>query len=190
MRPQSSVGFGEKYLQAQECGQSYVLYSYWSKGNAGTHFEKTRGARIRSRFRSINAHDEQNRLSSDELDTLRRSRKPYCGTHSQWRSAYKRGSTSIRSRSWISSWQCNYSKKRLLFYRLVNSAKTTDIPMSGSAVKNHGWPKRGRQLYAKRTTSYLLLFQGYPPVLGAIRRQHRHRRICLQQVQLKSEVTD
>ena len=43
--------------------------------------------------------------------------------------------------------------------------------MSGSAVKNHGWPKRGRLLYAKST------FQGYPPILGAIRRQHRHRRI-------------
>ena len=65
----------------------------------------------------------------------------------------------------ISSWQCNYSTKRLLFCRLENSAKTTDIPMSGSAVKNHIWPKKGRQLHAKRTTSYLLLFQGYPPVL-------------------------
>ena len=42
---------------------------------------------------------------------------------------------------------------------------------------------------AKRTTSYLLLFQGCPPVLGAIRRQHRHRKICLPQVQL-SEVTN
>ena len=28
---------------------------------ASTHFEKTRGARIRSRFRSINAHDKQKR---------------------------------------------------------------------------------------------------------------------------------
>ena len=28
MRPQSSTGFGEKYVQAQECGQSYVSYSY------------------------------------------------------------------------------------------------------------------------------------------------------------------
>ena len=90
---------------------------------------------------------------------------------------------------WIFSWQCNYSKKRLLFYRLENSAKTTDIPVSGSAVKSHGWPKRGRHVYSKRTTSYLLSFQGYPPVLGATRRQHRHRRIC-QQVQVKSEVTN
>ena len=32
--------------------------------------------------------------------------------------------------------KCNYSKKRLLFYRLENSAKTTDVPMSGSAVKS------------------------------------------------------
>ena len=30
----------------------------------------------------------------------------------------------------------------------------------------------------------------YPPVLGAYRRQHRHRRTCLQQVQPKSEVTN
>ena len=88
----------------------------------------------------------------------------------------------------ISSWQCNYSTKRLLFCRLEHSAKTTDIPMSGSAVKNHIWPKKGRQLHAKRTTSYLLLFQGYPPVLVATRRQHRHYRICLQQVQPKREV--
>ena len=33
---------------------------------------------------------------------------------------------------------------RLQFYRLENSAKTTDLPMSGSAVKNHGWLKRWR----------------------------------------------
>ena len=33
-------------------------------------------------------------------------------------------------------------------------------------------------------------FQGYPPVLVAIRLQHRHCGICLQQAQPKSEVTD
>ena len=59
MRPQSSMGFGETYLEAQECEKNYVLLSYWRKGNAHTHFEKYRRARIRSRFRSINAHDEQ-----------------------------------------------------------------------------------------------------------------------------------
>ena len=87
----------------------------------------------------------------------------------------KKAHTSPHAQTQFWSWQCNYSKKRLLFYRLENSAKTTDIPTSGSVVKNHGWPERGRQLYAKRTTSYLLLFPGCPPVLVAIRRQHRHR---------------
>ena len=38
-------------------------------------------------------------LSSEKLDTLRRSRNPHCGAYSQWRSAYKRGSTRKRSRS-------------------------------------------------------------------------------------------
>ena len=41
----------------------------------------------------------------------------------------------------ISSWQCNYSKKRLLIYRLEYSSKTTDISMRGWAVRNHGWPR-------------------------------------------------
>ena len=45
-------------------------------------------------------------------------------------------------------------------------------------------------MYPKRTTSYLLLFQGYPPVLGATRRQHPHRRSCLQQSLLNREVTN
>ena len=44
-------------------------------------------------------------------------------------------------------------------------------------------------MYAKRTTSYLLLFHGYPPVLEAIRRQHPHCRIC-QQFLLQNEATN
>ena len=47
------------------------------KGNAGAHFKISRGARIRGRFRSIDAHAEQKKdLSSDELETFRKSRKP------------------------------------------------------------------------------------------------------------------
>ena len=38
----------------------------WSKGNAGTYFKKTRGARIRSPFRSINAHDEQKKSKAQK----------------------------------------------------------------------------------------------------------------------------
>ena len=38
--------------------------------------------------------------------------------------------------------------------------------MSGSAVKNHDWPKMRRRFYAKRTTSYLLLFEGLSTRVG------------------------
>ena len=38
--PAEQHGIWRTYSQAQEFGQSYVLYSYWSKGNDGTHLEK------------------------------------------------------------------------------------------------------------------------------------------------------
>ena len=75
MRPQSSVGFAEKHLQAQAFRQNCVLCSWWRKGDAGTcFFKKTRGERIRSWFRSIDAHDKE--LISGEMDTVKRSRTP------------------------------------------------------------------------------------------------------------------
>ena len=46
MRPQRSMGLGEKCRQAQKQGQGYVPLSYRSMGHAGTLFEKARGARI------------------------------------------------------------------------------------------------------------------------------------------------
>ena len=66
----------------------------------------------------------------------------------------------------VFSRQCNDSKIRLQFCHLVSSAKNTDTPMSGSAVKNHGWPQMGRQLLAKQTISYFLSFQVCHPILS------------------------
>ena len=74
--PAQLHGIWRKYLQAQEFGQNYVPHSNRSKGNAGTCFKETRGERIRSRFKSINAHDEQKKVKLRELDTTRRSRTP------------------------------------------------------------------------------------------------------------------
>ena len=45
--------------------------------------------------------------------------------------------------------------------------------MSGSAVKSHGWPKTRRVLSARQIISYFLSFQGYPPILKAVRVLHR-----------------
>ena len=53
------MGCGEKCLQAQNKGQRHVLLTFRSMGDAGTLFEKARGARIRGRFRRIDAHAEQ-----------------------------------------------------------------------------------------------------------------------------------
>ena len=78
MRPQRSMGFGEKMLQAQECGQNLVWISHWRKGNAGNHFEKVQKI---ENSQSIQEHQctwwAKKDLSSDELDTLRRSRNPF-----------------------------------------------------------------------------------------------------------------
>ena len=38
------------------------FFFHWSQGNAGTHFKISRGVRNRSRFGSVNAHDEQKRV--------------------------------------------------------------------------------------------------------------------------------
>ena len=68
--PAKQRGIWRTYLQAQEFRQNYVLYSHWSKSNAGIYFKKTRGARIRSWLRSINAHDEQKRIEIGKREIL------------------------------------------------------------------------------------------------------------------------
>ena len=65
-----------KILQAQECGKYYGLLSYRSKGNAVTHFEKSAGARIRSRFMSVTAHDEHH----VEESSGKENRRGTCGS--------------------------------------------------------------------------------------------------------------
>ena len=123
-------------------------------------------------------------LSSDEFDTLRRSRNTHCGAYSQWVKCIQTRKHKFSFTTSISSWQCNYSKKRLLFSRLENSAKTTDIPMTRVDQRGEDSFMRNGQL---RTSCCSRVIH---QVLVAIRRQHRHRRICLQQVQPKNVVTD
>ena len=79
MRMQSSVGFGEK---ASDFGQTVFHVPGEVKGNAGAHFTETRGARIRSWFRSIDAHDEQERIKLIRDGHSKKVQKPnssvYC----------------------------------------------------------------------------------------------------------------
>ena len=48
----------------------------------------------------------------------------------------------------------------LLFYLLENSAKTTDIPMSGPAVKRHDWPKMEKCVICKTDNFVPLVVPG------------------------------
>ena len=47
MRPQSSMGLGKKWLQAQKFGQDYIRFSYRSQANADAHFKISTGTSIR-----------------------------------------------------------------------------------------------------------------------------------------------
>ena len=71
MRPQISVGFGERYFQAQEFGQSYVLPSCWSVGGAGTHFNGTRGGEFVVDSEASMDMMSKKELSSEEMGTVK-----------------------------------------------------------------------------------------------------------------------
>ena len=85
--PAEQHGMWRIFLQPQEFGQSYALYSYRSKGDAGTYFTRTRGEKIRCRFGSINAHEEQ-KIKLRRDGHSEKVQNLCCGTHCQWRSAH------------------------------------------------------------------------------------------------------
>ena len=77
----------------------------------------------------------------------------------------------------ICSSQCNYSKKRQQFYRLVSFAQNTDVPTSGKTVKLHDSPKMGRQLFEKWIMLYLSLYQDCHHLPAAARLLHQDQKI-------------
>ena len=94
MRPRSSGGFGEKYLQAQ--------VFWWSQRYVDAHhFEETRKAIIRSRVRSSDAHDEQKRIELRRIVDSEKVQNPNRGVDCKRWSARARGGTSVRS--WLES---------------------------------------------------------------------------------------
>ena len=133
-------------------------------------------------------------LNSAELDTVRVSR------NLQWLSqptekckrTWKRQCTST---TLSSSRRYKSSRIRPQSYRLPNSAKNTDIPMNGTAVKNHIQPQLAEESNATRRTLYRSLSRDYRQVLPAreqvplLHRYRRARLMTLDQVQQQKEVT-
>ena len=99
MRAQSSVGFDEKYLQAQECGQRTTFHTLFEAKAMPASTSTRRGERIRGRFISIHAHDEQKRIKRRRDGHSKKVEKSYSSVDCKRRSANPRGSTSVRSRS-------------------------------------------------------------------------------------------
>ena len=65
--------------------------------------------------------------------------------------------------------QCNYSKKRQQFHRLVCFAQNTHVHTSGKNVKLHDWPRMGRQLDVKWIILFFSLYQEYLHLPAAAR---------------------
>ena len=143
MRPQSSMGFGKNIYKLKNSDkatlyapiEARVMPAPTSKRPEEREFVVDSGASMHTMSKK--------ELSSDELDTLRRSRNPTVVLTANGGSAHPRGSTSCRSRS-KSIRDCKYSRKRQWSYQFENSAKTTETPMSGSAVKKPRLTKDGK----------------------------------------------
>ena len=85
MRPQRSMGFFEQNIfKLKNADKNTFLLSCWSKGDAGTHFEKDQRSENRSRFRSINAHDEHKRLKLKWIGYFAKIHEPLCGANLKW----------------------------------------------------------------------------------------------------------
>ena len=176
MRAQSSMGFGKNIYKRKNSDKA-TWYASMEARVMPAHFEKTRGARIRGRFRSINAHDEQKRIKFRWIGHFAKVQEPHSGAHCQWGSAHPRGSTSCRSRS-KSIRDCANTRENAIG---PIGGKTLRRPRRllwvGQRSKNHGWPKMGRQTMTFKTDNFVpLVVHGYPPILQAFRPLHHHRR--------------
>ena len=99
-------------------------------------------------------------LSSDELETLRRSRTlKVVVTVSGEVQTNEEAEVYVHDLGFFVTVQL-FEDALLQSYRLEHFAKNTDIPRCGQAVNNYNWPNKGRQFHAERTTSYFFSIPG------------------------------
>ena len=145
VRPQSSMELGEKNVQSQGRGQSYVLFSCENKGT-GASVHKRRRTYVCGWFGSFNAHAEQAGWKLRWNGHLTEVQKPYDGSWPQMEKCKQTRRHKCMFTISICSSLCNYSKKRQQFYRLVSFAQNTDVHTSGKTVKLHDWPQNGKTI--------------------------------------------
>ena len=175
MRTQSSMGLGEKCLKAQHCGQSNVVYSPidaramsapTSKLPEDREFVVDSGASMHMLCKKD--------LSSDEMDTLRRSRNPTTVV-----TPSGEVQTNEEAQVYVHDLDLFVTVKITRGHASSSvtwkgSAKKMEIPTSGPALKHHGWPKMVRNSYAKRKICTSCC--SWIVVLVPARLLHRHRK--------------
>ena len=125
-------------------------------------------------------------LSSDELDTLRRSKNPTVMVTANGEvQTNEEAQDNVHDLDLFVTVQL--LEETLAFLSLETTLRRPRIFLRVGQQSKNTDDQRGEDNYM---LSYILLFPSCPPIVVAIRRQHRHRRICLQQVQLKTEVTN
>ena len=106
-------------------------------------------------------------LSSDAMDTLRRSKTPYATYRDQgqckWTSKHK-----FLFMISICSQQCNYSMKRLRFFCFKSFAQKRGYSNEWKTTKLHDWHKIGSQFLVQWTTQNLSLSQDCHQIPAAV----------------------
>ena len=125
-------------------------------------------------------------LSSDELDTLRRSRNPTVVVTANGE-AQTHDTKHTYSRLFVT---VQLLEETLAFFSLGRFCEDHRYFYEWVCGQKPRVTKEEKTIVCKTDNIVLLVVPGNPPVLGAFRLQHRHRRICLRRVQPKSEVTD
>ena len=130
-------------------------------------------------------HMSKKDLRSEELETLRRSR-----IFRTVVTASGDVQTNEEAQVYVYDLDLFVTVHLLSDTPAVRSLGNTDMPMSGSAVKSHTWPNKGRR-FSARKISYLLLSLECRQFLVPARLLHRYRRThqVRLQVQQQSDVT-
>ena len=161
MRPQSSVGFGENIHQLKNSDKVTFYTPIEKKGcrhllHQRRDFEVESGASMHMMSRT--------ELSSEEMDThFAKVQEPH--------------------RYSLPMEKCKRRRKHKYYVHALDLFVTVQIledtlavPSLGKLCEDHDRPKMGRVLLTRRTISYLLSFQGYPPILEAVRPLHRYHK--------------
>ena len=160
---QSSVEFGEKNAS--------------SKPNFTTFHSLVRAPETQKivcllRIRELHSmhNAEQGDLSSDTMDTLKRS-KPKATYRDRVQCNYTSKHQFLFMISTCSQ-QCNYSMKRQRFYCFMSSAQKRGYSYEWKTAKLNDWQKMGRHLLVRWTTQYFSLCQDCHHIAAAFCLQH------------------